>query len=290
MSICTGNSPESSDSLLRRLGFSATDRVVIVHADDIGMCHATVRAYEDLLDFGLISSASVMVPCPWFPAIAAYCRIHPGTDIGVHLTLTSEWEHYRWRPISSGEPDCGLTDSEGFLHRRVSHLEQRASSGEVLAEMRAQLARARQFGIQPTHLDAHMYALQGRFLPDFASFALAERLPALITQAHLSSACTAPEVRTGDLPVFDHLAALPDKGDPADRMGAVKAMVDMLPCGVSCLLLHPAQDTPELRAIVPNWRYRVADLIAFTNAELKRHIKNAGIQIIGYRALEDAMR
>src|SRR5277367_5577408 len=265
MSMCTGNSSESSRSLLTRLGFDATDRVVIVHADDIGMCHATVQAYEDLLDFGLISSASVMVPCPWFPAIAAYCSTQPRTDIGVHLTLTSEWEHYRWRPISCGERDCGLTDSEGFLHRRVPHLEQHASSGAVLAEMRAQLARARQFGIQPTHLDAHMYALKGRFLPEFANLALEERLPALITQAHLDAVGTAMGVRTGDLPVFDHLGTLPDKGDPADRVAAAKAMFDMLPCGMSCVLLHPAQDTPELHAIVPNWRYRVADLIAFTN-------------------------
>jgi chitin disaccharide deacetylase len=89
------------NSALRHLGFGPRDRVVIIHADDIGMCQATLPALADLLDFGLLSSAAVMVPCPWFPAAAAFCRAHPVVDMGVHLTLNAEWSTYRWGPVAS---------------------------------------------------------------------------------------------------------------------------------------------------------------------------------------------
>ncbi len=289
MPISSSNSPDPTREALKRMGFGPADRVVIVHADDIGMCHATLQAYEDVVDCGLVSSAATMVPCPWFPAVAAYCGAHPDADMGVHLTLTSEWEHYRWRPVSAVVAGQGLTDEEGFLHRRVPLLEQHASCDAVMAETRAQVAVARQFGIQPTHVDAHMYSLKALFLPAFAAFAEEEKLPALITRAHVSAAESRGGVDTGVLPVFDHLATVPDKGDPEDRVAAAKAVFDALPCGLSCFLLHPAHDSPELRAIVPNWRYRVADWRAFTDARLTRHVKNAGIRIIGYRALREAI-
>jgi hypothetical protein len=96
--------------VLRKLGFADDDRVVIIHADDIGMCQATMSAFADLVDFGLISSGAVMVPCPWFPQAAAYCRQHPLVDLGVHLTLTSEWDGYRWGPVSTRDPASGLID------------------------------------------------------------------------------------------------------------------------------------------------------------------------------------
>lgn len=289
MPTSSNNSPDMQCHALKRLGFGPADRVAIVHADDIGMCHSTLQAYEDVLDVGLVSSATVMVPCPWFPAVAAYCRAHSDTDMGVHLTLTSEWEHYRWRPVSAADSDRGLVDEEGFLHRRVQQLEHSASSGAVLAEMRAQVARSQQFGIRPSHIDAHMYALKDRFLPEFAAFALEQQLPALITRDHLSVASLRSDIAFGVLPIFDHLATVPDKGDPGDRVAAAKAVFDSLPCGLSCFLLHPARDSPELRAIVPNWRYRVADWIAFTDGGLRRHVRDAGIRVIDYRTLGRAI-
>jgi len=105
------------NTALRELGFSAADRVVIVHADDVGMCNATVNAFFELADYGVISSGSVMVPCPWFPAVAAACRGNADIDVGVHLTLTSEWDRYRWGPISTRDPASGLLDEEGYFYR-----------------------------------------------------------------------------------------------------------------------------------------------------------------------------
>src|SRR4051812_42569067 len=101
---------------LKKLGFDANDRVVIFHADDIGMSQAANAALPDLLDFGLLSSAAVMVPCPWFPQAAAFCRDHPEVDMGVHLTLNCEWEAFRWGPISTRDQESGMLDVQGYFH------------------------------------------------------------------------------------------------------------------------------------------------------------------------------
>ena len=104
--------------VLKKLGLSDEARVVIFHADDIGMCQASLAAYADLVGVGLISAASTMVPCPWFPATAAFCRANPDrVDMGVHITLTSEWADYRWGPTSTCDPTSGLLDADGYMHR-----------------------------------------------------------------------------------------------------------------------------------------------------------------------------
>ena len=139
--------------------FRPDERIFILHADDSGMCHsanaATIRAMSE----GVVSSTSVMVPCPWFPEMAAWAREHPEMDVGVHLTLTSEWRHYRWGPVAPREQVPGLVDEEGFLWRRVEDVIAHASPQEVEIEVRAQIERALRFGIKPTHIDSHMGTL-----------------------------------------------------------------------------------------------------------------------------------
>ena len=92
--------------ILAHLGFRPDDLVVIIHADDLGMCHATIPAVAELFDAGLVSSAATMVPCPWFPAVAAYARANPAVDIGVHATLTCE-----------GMPVAGVRSAHANRHR-----------------------------------------------------------------------------------------------------------------------------------------------------------------------------
>src|SRR5919108_2899480 len=122
---------------LKQLGFDAHDRVVIVHADDIGMCHATLPAIAELLEFGLVSSAAVMAPCPWFPQAAAFCRAHPAVDMGVHLTLNCEWEACRWGPISTRDPASGLLDAHGYFHAWPAATWQQAHPAAVATEIQA---------------------------------------------------------------------------------------------------------------------------------------------------------
>jgi len=284
----------SPHPILHTLGFATTDRVVIIHADDIGMCQATLPAFADLLDAGLVSSGAVMVPCAWFPQVAAWYRQHPAVDMGVHLTLTSEWATYRWGPVSTRAPASGLLDQEGYFPHRPTHLLAQATPDAVAAEVQAQIARAQQAGIAPTHADCHMYAgMVAPFMPHYVRLSAAAGLVPLVGR-HGPHVWAGREQllthwETQGLPTFDHLAVMDLQSGPEERIAQAKRLFDEMPAGLTCLLLHPARDTPELRAIVPAWRYRVADYEAFLSAELRRHVRNIGIQVITYRTLQAAM-
>jgi chitin disaccharide deacetylase len=279
---------------LYRLGFSARDRVVIIHADDIGMCEATIPAMAELLDFGLVSSCSVMVPCPWFPLAAEWIRLHPETDAGVHITLTSEWAHYRWRPVSTASQASGLVDPDGFLLKTTRQVQRRGKPDAIFKEACAQVALARRFGMQPSHVDSHMFSLKGDFLSTYLRLVRKVRLPALIDRRALEKwrrrGAGALKVEEQGIPVFDCIGSPPNSGRPEDRVAILKSVFSSLPPGLSCVLLHPAQDTAELRAIMPNWRYRVADLKAFQSVSLKKYLRSLGIQIITYKTLSRTMK
>jgi predicted glycoside hydrolase/deacetylase ChbG (UPF0249 family) len=242
-------------------------RRAIVHVDDVGMCQATLPAFAELLAAGTVTAGSVMVPCPWFPEAAAWCRANPAADVGVHLTLTSEWSGYRWGPLSTRDPASGLLDDDGFFHRLPSAVHEQASLDAVGRELRAQLDRAVAAGIAVTHIDSHMYALfHPRLLPLYLGLAAERRLPALIH---------------GDAGV-DHLKVLRLDG-AEDSMAYVKDVFSELKPGLTQLLLHPAIDTPELRAVTPGWRARVAEYEIFRSAELQRFLRSCGVELRGYR-------
>lgn len=293
--------------ILQKLGLTNSDRVVIFHADDIGMCQATVSAYRDLVEFGLISSAAAMVPCSWFGETAVYCRdhqaTHPHLDMGVHLTLTSEWANYRWRPLTTVDPASGLLDEEGFFHRTSAAVAAQGQVTAVQAEIEAQLTRALAAGIDVTHLDSHMGAnFAPQFVADYVQLALRHGLPALMLrwdEATLRKWGFGEEaavylaqqqhLEAIGFPLFDHITMMP-LDDPNDRVTQAKQRLDELPAGLSYFILHPAQDTPELRAIAPDWRCRVADYEAFTSEKLRQIVADSGVHVIGYRTLREIMR
>ncbi|MDD5370175.1 MAG: ChbG/HpnK family deacetylase, partial [Anaerolineaceae bacterium] len=154
--------------VLHQLGLANTDRVVIIHTDDIGMCQASVSAFAKLYDFGLISSGATMVPCPWFLEAARFCREHQGVDMGVHLTLTSEWETYRWGPVSTRDIASGLMDEQGYFPRCVGPVQENADPAAANWEMEGQVKRAIAAGIQPTHIDTHMGTVaHAKFIPGY---------------------------------------------------------------------------------------------------------------------------
>jgi len=289
--------------VLRKLGFAENDRVVIIHTDDIGMSQATVSAFADLDDFGLISCGAVMVPCPWFPQVAVYCRQHPQVDMGVHLTLTSEHDGCRWGPISTRHPASGLIDEEGYFYRQSEQVQAHGDAVAVQLELQAQVARALAAGIDVTHLDTHMGTVaHPRFVLAYVQLAVQHGLPAMIlrldeagwrkmgmdSETAAFAARFVPQLEAQGLPLLDYLVALP-LDQPADRVEQAKKAFDSLPPGLTHFIIHPAQDTPELRALTPSWPSRVADYRAFTSGELRDYVRNSGVQVIGYRALRELM-
>lgn len=289
---------------LRALGLGPQDRAVIFHADDLGLCQAGVAAFEELVDFGIVSSGAVMVPCPWFPAMAAYAREHPGVDLGVHLDLNAEHDSLRWGPLSTRDPATGLLDAEGYFPRTPEAVQAQAAPEAVAAELEAQVARALAAGIDVTHVDTHMGTVaHPKFASAYAQVALQHALPLMLMRldepawqamgmpaemAALAAHIVA-QLEAQGLPLVDHVAMLPlDR--PDDRVERAKAAIDALPPGITHFIIHPAKDTPELRALTSDWPSRAADYRAFTDDGLCAFVRAAGVHIIGYRALRDVLR
>jgi predicted glycoside hydrolase/deacetylase ChbG (UPF0249 family) len=295
---------------LERLGYGEQDRVAIIHADDIGMCQATLPALTDLLDAGLMSSAATMVPCAWFPEVAAFCRGNHDVDMGVHLTLTCEYEGYRWGPISTRDPASGLMDDDGYFHFSPGGVDTHALPEAAARELAAQLERAQVAGIDVTHIDNHQIsAFPPKFLDAYTGLAGQARLPLMFLRldaagwqamAHAfdltfdwETACrlakAVHELEAQGVPLVDFATMLPlDR--PEDRVDQAKWMLGELPAGLTHFVLHPAVDTPELRAITPDWPSRVADYEAFASRELREYVRQSGVQIIGYRELRELVR
>ncbi len=269
--------------VLCKLGFADTDRVAIIHTDDIGMCQASVAAYQELAEFGLISSGALMAPCPWFLEAARYLRERPQLDIGVHLTLTSEWETYRWGPLSTRDRSSGLIDEQGFFYRTVAPVQANADPDAARCELEAQVAAVRAAGVQPTHMDTHMGTLgHPKFIPGYLQLAMECRLPPMLFRldeagwmatgmdpetAALAARVVVQSEEMG-LPLLDGIFMM-SLEDPSERLEQAKRAFSALPAGVTHFILHPSQDTPELRAIAPDWRCRVADYQTFSDERLR---------------------
>src|ERR1700756_2987566 len=154
-----GASQAAPKSVQERLGYPASARLLILHADDFGMNHSVNRATSEALEHHWITSASILVPCPWFLEAANFAKAHPDADLGIHQALTSEWTTFRWGPVTSKDQVSSLLDSQGYLPLDTPAVAENAKSGEVEKELHAQIDRSRSFGIHPTHLDTHMTAL-----------------------------------------------------------------------------------------------------------------------------------
>ena len=294
----------SINPVLKRLGFSNTDRLVIIHADDIGMCQASIAAFAQLWEYGTVSSGAVMMPCSWAPAAAEFCRTHPGVDMGVHATLTSEWNTYRWGPLSTRDPDSGLLDEDGFFHRSTQETQANANPEAVLIELQTQIARALAWSIDVTHLDTHMGAVaHPKFFPAYYQAAVQHNIAVMIPRGEAAVyqemrldaetaagfAALTSQLEEQGLPLVDAILSLPlDK--PEGQIDLAKKLLGDLPTGLTHFIIHPCIDSPELRAITPDWKSRVANYETFMSREIKEFLKNSDIQVTGYRALRNLIR
>jgi predicted glycoside hydrolase/deacetylase ChbG (UPF0249 family) len=294
----------TTNPFLKKLGFSDNDRAVIIHTDDIGMCHASVQAFKDLWAFGTISSGATMVPCPWFPAVAQMCRENPGMDMGVHATLNAEWESYRWGPVSTRDTSSGLLDETGYFHQWHPAVYENAKPEAVEKEVNAQVEKALAAGIDVTHVDSHMGTIMHpKFIQSYIQAASSRVLPSMLPRltaegmammgmSEKEQAEYAPlmdKFEAMGIPMLDGILSLPlEHGD--DHIGIARKLFGELPIGITHFIFHPSIDTPELRAIAPDWIARVVNYNTFMSDEIKKILEREDIQVIGYRALRDAMR
>jgi len=273
-------------TLAERLGHAPDARLVILNCDDLGLSHASNAGTYEALRQGVATSATLMVPCPWArEATASYM----GEDIGVHLTLNAELERYRWGPITHAP---SLLDGDGGFPRTVEDLWDHADLDEARRECRAQIERAILWGFDVSHLDSHMGALQLRpeFFDIYLDMAVEFGLPVRLSGASTERTIGFPFRRLAaeEGVVFpDHFVHVNGVGS---RRSVEKALFDLAP-GVTELYVHPAADTPELRALTPDWAARVDDLhLVCHDSQTKAMLARSGVTLIGYRELRDLQR
>ena len=284
-------------SLAERLGYEPTDKLLIINGDDSGMCHAANMATIECLEKGLMRSATIMVPCPWFPEIASYAKAHPEKDFGIHLCHTSEWGKYRWGPVADRQKVPGLLDEQGYLWRDVLSVYAHATPQEALLEGRAQIQRALSAGVDVTHLDSHMGTLQLNpqyvevYLQLASEFNLPVRMASQETLARnghseLRGQFAAKGIIFSDYFIYEEL--------PEEKKGVKNfwlGVVRNLKPGVTELYIHAALPTDELKAITGSWPTRSQEYELFAHdEEMKALVAEQKIILLGYRALRDLQR
>ena len=281
-------------TLAERLGHPRDAKLLILHADDLGVAHAVNVASLDALETGAISSASVMMPTPWVTEVAAWARAHPEHDLGVHLTLTSEWKSYRWGSVAPADRVPSLLDSAGTFPSDVPPVVARAKPAEVELELRAQVERALAIGLRPTHLDSHMGAsfASPELIATYLKVARAYGLPFLSVRDDPRAAGMGLTERD----VVLDAVVIAGANVPRDQWQRfyVDAVRSLKP-GLTEMIVHLGRDDAELQAVTVEhepygsaWRQRDYDLVR--SAEFKQALKENGVVLVTWRDLARVTR
>jgi len=286
-------------TMAEKLGYKPTDKLLIIHADDIGMCHSVNYATASAFKQGMVTCGSIMVPCPWFPEFAAYYRENPGLDVGIHLTTTSEWKYYRWGPVAPKDKVPSLLDSEGFLWRSTEEFRQHAKAEEVEIELKAQIERALQFGIKPTHLDTHMGTVFAKpeFLEIYLRLAkeynitpmLIKLTPDVINRLkdmRSDLADKIAEMNLSDMPYLDELVSAGAGQTYEEKKASYHNALRNLKPGVNQIIVHLGMDDEELKHVTNSYLARYYDYKVFTDPETKKLIDELGIKLIGWKDIK----
>jgi len=284
-------------TLVERLGYPADTKLLIVHADDLGMAHSINRASIKGLETGLVSSASIMIPCSWLPEIAAYARSHPDADLGLHLTLTSEWGLYRWGPVLGKEQVPSLLDRDGYLYLTETEAAAHIDPKEAEAEIRAQIARARALGIQPTHLDSHMgtlYQNQALFETLFR-VAHDNKLLIRVSKEWFATAPFLPSLMGPDDVAVNTIISI-EPSVTADGWSKFygDAIKNLQP-GITEMIVHLAYDDEEMKGVTsahPNWgsEWRQRDFQFVTSEAFRKLLKDNNVKLVTWREVGKLMK
>lgn len=297
--------PSKAQPTAELLGYNSDDKVLIINADDFGMCHSENVATMDLLLFGGISSATVMTPCPWFNEAAEFCRNNPLADVGIHLTLTSEWKRYKWGSVAPADLVPSLLTYEGYFPEGTLYVEMWANPEEVEIELRAQIEKALQLGIAPTHIDNHMATVYGLFtghdfldsvfklskeyglpfrlprnLPDYYS----EQLSQVVIDKLMGMA---DSLVTEGFTLPDYLHSINYGNTYEKTFSNYRDFLINLKPGVTELYIHAAKESDEIKAVTNSWRNRDFDYQIFMSNEMRDLIDSLGIHLIGWRDLQE---
>ncbi|MDP4098392.1 polysaccharide deacetylase family protein [Paenibacillus sp. P96] len=277
----------------------SNERLVIINADDFGMCHATNQAISRLLEKGVIDSTSIMVTCPWVLEAAAFVKQNPKTDVGIHLTFTSEWEHYKWGPLNSQLST--LIHEFGYFPAATETVVANANPEEIREEAIAQIEFALRMGMDLTHIDNHMgsiYHVTEILLDLCETYRLPLRfskLSGMFLQHPRHQEMVKLAEEKGVL-LLDHFEMLPfslpagEKASYANTKETVIRTIKALKPGLTEIVFHPSRDTKELKAITDTWQLRSFEYEVFRDKEVIRLLQKEGIRVVTWREIRDQQR
>jgi len=276
-------------------------RYVIIHADDAGMSHNVNEATIEGFEKGIVSSCSIMVPCPWFVEFAKYAEEHHEHDYGIHLTLNSEWRHFRWGPVAKRSDVPSLLDKRGYLWPDSPQTAANGNAREVEIELRAQIERALEFGVPLSHLDTHMGTLFTRpdFIEVYVNLGMRYNLPVMMVKnatelirrrfPKVADRVIGIEKRLAEkqLPMLDSLTTGVGDGPYEERRDGYLKVLKELPEGVSQIIIHCGIEGAELRGITAKWRQRDEDRRVFTDPEVIAAVKEMGVEPISWKKFRE---
>ncbi|MBL8816761.1 MAG: polysaccharide deacetylase family protein [Planctomyces sp.] len=277
------------------------NRYLIIHSDDAGMCHSVNQSTIHAMKNGIVSSCSIMVPCPWFPEFAEFARQNTDLDFGIHLTLNSEFGKYRWPPVAGRDKVPSLIDSDGYLFRSKEDLILNAKPSEVELELRAQIDRALRFGVPLSHLDTHMGTVvaTGDLLDIYVRLGIEYNLPVMImrkpdpstAQGYPDLHQRGPEyirlLEQNRLPAIDYLFQFYDGNNPVERQNRYLETFRSLQPGVTQMIIHCGYDDAELQGITGSHFLRGDDTRIFTDAGFIAAVEDLPITIITWKQLRE---
>ncbi len=294
-------SARAEQTYAERLGWGPADRVVMFHCDDAGMSHASNLGATESLEQGVVTSVSVMMPCPWVPEFVNYLKEHPRVDAGLHLTLNSEWSLYRWGPLAGKAAVPGLCDPDGYFWHPVQETARHATADEVEREIRAQIDKAEAMGFHPTHIDTHMGALVARpdFLERYMKVGVEKHLCVLAVGGHRQFASVEnaeamqqiqdriKKVWDAGLPVIDDLHTASYGWKEGPKSARFIDMLKSLKPGVTMVIVHCSRPTEEFPLITGSSALWFEDLKAMTDPEVRKTMQEEKIFTTTWRELKE---
>lgn len=315
---CTNGLFSQSPTYASLLGYKPTDKVIILHVDDVGMSYESTRGGIDAIEKGVANSWSIMMPCPWVPQAFHYLKDHPLTDAGLHLTLTSEWKDYRWHPLAGAKVVKGLIDSEGAMHHSVKEVIAHANPDEVFQEIKAQLDRSLAMGWTPTHFDSHMGTLMAdpAFLQKYVQLGIESKIPIMLPVGHNTMVKVSENISASQqqllesigkhlwangLPVIDDLHNLSYGWKIPEGMTSPKKLrnyksklyIDSfkkLQPGITFVITHCTAMSEIFPHISDSGLLRLSDLEAMKDPALKKYLEQEGIILTTWRELIERRR
>jgi predicted glycoside hydrolase/deacetylase ChbG (UPF0249 family) len=290
--LCSFGAAGQTKTIAERLGYPADSKLLIIHADDLAVAHSEDAASFDALDKHAVTSASIMVPCPWLTEVADYAKAHPDADLGLHLTVTSEWKTYRWGPVESKDKVPSLLDSSGYLWEENAPATQHIKADEAEKEIRAQIEKAMAMGIHPTHVDSHM----GEFFerPDlfavYMKVAREYKLPFLAALTPDAPKELLALLSPNDVVLDNVVMAFPNIPVSGWKDFYLDTIKNLKP-GATELIVHLGHDDAELQAVTVGhpdygaaWRQRDYDVM--TSPEFKKALEDNHIILIHWSDLK----